>query len=54
MVLYQQILLVLPKYSSQGMVSLFRRHSETIIANGGVVRAVENHGIRPLQERAKR
>ena len=54
MPLYQQIIVALPKYPKSGLVDLFKRHSKLIINNGGVIRGIENHGIRPLPEKAKR
>jgi hypothetical protein len=46
MPLYQQIIVAIPKYPKEGLVSLFRKHAKTIIDSGGVVRGVEvrNHG----------
>lgn len=52
MVLYQQIVYAVPKLPSSVLAIMFRRHAETVIANGGVVRMVENQGLRPLQARA--
>ena len=54
MPLYHQIIVALPKYPKDGLVTLFRKHTKTIMDNGGVVRGIENHGIRPLPERARR
>lgn len=54
MPLYQQIIVALPKYEKEGLVGIFRRHSQLVLDSGGVVRGVENHGIRQLPERAKR
>lgn len=54
MPLYHQIIVALPKYSKEGLVALFRKHTKTILDNGGVVRGIEHHGIRPLPERARR
>ena len=54
MPLYQQIILALPKHPKSGLVDLCKRHSKLIISNGGVLRGIENHGIRSLPEKAKR
>jgi ribosomal protein S6 len=54
MPLYHQIIVTLPKYPKDGLVQLFKRHTKMILDNGGVVRGVEHHGIRPLPERARR
>ena len=51
---YQQIIVALPKYPKEGLVSICRKHANTIISNGGLVRGIENHGVRPLPERARR
>lgn len=51
---YQQIVVTMPKYPKDLLVTLFRKHTKTILDNGGVVRGIENHGIRPLLERATR
>lgn len=47
-------ILLLFLYFKQGLVALFRRHTEIVLQNGGIVRGIENHGVRPLQARAKR
>jgi len=54
MPLYHQVIVALPKYSKEGLVGLFKKHSRTVLENGGVVRGIEHHGIRPLPERARR
>jgi len=54
MPLYHQVIVALPKYSKEGLVTLFKKHTRTVIENGGVVRGIEHHGIRPLPERARR
>jgi len=54
MPLYHQIIVTLPKYSREGLVGLFKKHTRTVLDNGGVVRGIEHHGIRPLPERARR
>ena len=54
MPLYQQLILCMPKFPNEGLVDLFKRHAKLIMINGGVVRIIENHGIRYLPERAKR
>lgn len=54
MVLYQQIIVALPKVPKEGLVALCRKHCKVILDSGGNVRGVENHGIRQLAERAKR
>jgi hypothetical protein len=54
MPLYQQIFQVLPKFPLEGLVSMFKKHSKTILNLGGNVRGIENHGLRPLPERTRR
>ena len=54
MPLYEQIIVAMPKTTAQSLVELFKKYTKTIISNGGVVRGIENHGIRPLPEKAKR
>lgn len=51
---YQQLIVTMPKFSKEALVGLFKRHSKLVIENGGVVRGIEHHGIRPLPERATR
>jgi hypothetical protein len=45
MPLYQQIIVAIPKYPKEGLVSLFRKHTKTIMDNGGVVRGIEVNKI---------
>ena len=45
MPLYQQIIVAIPKYPKEGLVSLFRKHTKTIVDNGGVVRGIEVNKI---------
>eukprot|EP01038_Epipyxis_sp_PR26KG_P009582 gene9582-12906_t len=54
MPLYQHIVLTLPKYSAEGLADAFKRYARVIMGNNGVLRGIENNGVRPLQERAKR
>ena len=54
MPLYQQIIVCLPGYDKSGLVKLFRKHAKLIQKSGGVVRAIEHNGVRPLPERARR
>eukprot|EP01041_Mallomonas_annulata_P001212 gene1212-2359_t len=54
MPLYQQIIIAVPSCSKDGLVSLLRRHAKAILSNGGIIRGVEHHGVRPLPERAQR
>jgi hypothetical protein len=54
MPLYQQIFQVLPKFPLEGLVTMFKKHSKTILNLGGNVRGIENHGLRPLPERTRR
>jgi ribosomal protein S6 len=51
---YQQIIVCLPGYNKSSLVKLFRKHAQMIQKNGGVVRAIEHNGVRPLPERARR
>ena len=51
MPLYEQMVVIVPKLEEQ-LVRIFKSHATTILKNGGTVRAIENHGIRPLPERA--
>lgn len=54
MPLYQQIIVTIPKLGEEALVSLFKRHTQVILSNGGVLRGIENHGVRPLAEKAKK
>ena len=54
MPLYEQIIVAMPKTTIPSLVELFKRYTKTLISNGGVVRGIENHGIRPLPEKATR
>ncbi len=54
MPLYQHILVTLPKYPKEQLTALFRRYARVVTEHGGVLRGVENQGIRMLPERAKR
>ena len=54
MPLYQQLILAMPKVPKDSLVRLFKNHTEIILKNGGVVRGIENHGVRPLPSRARR
>jgi len=54
MPLYHQIIVALPRYPKEGLVNMFRKHSKLVMSAGGVVRGIENHGVRPLPERATR
>lgn len=54
MPLYSQLIIALPKTKGPELVAICRRHAKLILDNGGVVRGIENHGIRPLPARAKR
>lgn len=54
MPLYSQLIIALPRCKAPELVSICRRHAKLILDNGGVVRGIENHGIRPLPARAKR
>jgi hypothetical protein len=54
MPLYQQIVVAMPKTPIPNLVDLFKRYTKTLVNSGGIVRGIENHGIRPLQEKGKR
>jgi ribosomal protein S6 len=54
MPLYQQIILTIPKYTSEALVTLFKKHTKLIMKSGGTVRAIEHSGVRPLPEKTKR
>ena len=54
MPVYQQIIVTMPRSKPPALVELFKKYTQSIISNGGVVRGIENHGIRPLSERATR
>ncbi len=43
-----------PTKAPQMLTDMFRRYARTIMGKGGVVRSIENHGLRTLPERAKR
>lgn len=54
MPLYQHLILTLPGSSKKGLATLFRNYADVIFANKGVIRGIENHGIRNLAERTRR
>jgi len=54
MPVYQQIIVALPHYSSTALADLFKKYTSIILSSKGVIRGIENHGIRPLPEKAKR
>ena len=54
MVLYQHILVAMPKFPVEGLVDMCKRLTKVVINAGGVVRSIENNGVRPLAERSKR
>jgi hypothetical protein len=54
MPLYQQIIVALPRSKAPALTELFKKYTQTLTNNGGIVRGIENHGIRPLPEKAKR
>ena len=54
MPIYQQIIVALPKFSKEGLATMFKAYANTIIGHGGVLRTIENQGVRPLPEKAKR
>ena len=54
MPLYQQLIMALPKTPNESLAKLFKRYSKKVIEEGGAMRGIENHGIRPLPEMAKR
>jgi ribosomal protein S6 len=51
---YQQLIVTMPKVAKESLVRLFKSHSEIVMKGGGVVRGIENHGVRPLPSRARR
>jgi ribosomal protein S6 len=54
MPLYQHIILTLPKASKETLATLMKKYAEIVFAANGVIRGIENHGIRSLPERARR
>lgn len=54
MPIYQKLIICLPKYPHDKLALMVKRHAKAILNHGGIVRGVENHGVRALQERAKR
>lgn len=54
MPLYSQLIIALPGIPKPDLVALCRTHAKLVIDFGGVVRGIENHGVRPLPARAKR
>jgi hypothetical protein len=54
MPLYQQLIVALPKFPNEGLVKLMQKFTKIVMDNGGVVRSIENNGVRPLAEKAKR
>jgi ribosomal protein S6 len=51
---YQQILVALPKCDKTELCNIVRRYANVVLENGGVLRGVDNHGLRMLPERSKR
>lgn len=54
MPLYQQIIMALPKAPKDALVKLLKNHTKVVLENGGNVRGIENHGVKPLSERTRR
>eukprot|EP01031_Cornospumella_fuschlensis_P028333 gene28333-34209_t len=54
MPLYHQIIVASHHKTPHMLADVFRRYARTVLGKGGVVRSIENHGIRSLPERAKR
>lgn len=54
MPLYHQILLINPAKSPTLVAEMFRRYARFVIAEGGVLRGIENHGVRVLPARTSR
>ena len=54
MPLYQHIIVTLPKFSNEGLANMFKSYAKTVLGHGGILRTVENQGVRPLPEKAKR
>mmetsp|Transcript_17254 Transcript_17254/g.28850 ORF Transcript_17254/g.28850 Transcript_17254/m.28850 type:complete len:151 (-) Transcript_17254:189-641(-) len=51
---YKQVICCLPKYPASSLVGLFKRHTTKVYEVGGVVRSIENHGVREFTEKAHR
>lgn len=54
MPLYSQLIIALPGLPKPDLVALCRNHAKLVLEFGGVVRGIENHGVRPLPASAKR
>ena len=54
MPLYQQLILANPRTAKTALVDLFKKHTNIIHRNGGIVRGIENHGVRPLGDQTKK
>jgi ribosomal protein S6 len=54
MPLYHQVILLSPSKTSVILADVFRKYARTILGKGGVVRSIENHGVRALPERTRR
>lgn len=54
MVLYQHVLITMPKFPAEELVQLCKKMTKIVIAAGGNVRSIENNGVRPVAERTKR
>ena len=54
MPLYQQIIMAVPKHAPERLRETFQNYTRTVIKHGGVVRAIENFGIRKLPNRITR
>ena len=51
---YKQVICCLPKYPPSALVGLFKRHTSKVYEVGGVVRSIDNHGLREFTEKAHR
>ena len=54
MPLYQQLITPLPKATKPQLVEMFKNYAKVVFANGGNIRGIENHGVKPLAERTRR
>jgi hypothetical protein len=54
MPLYQHIILAVPKALPKDLSTFFKKYSSLIMDCKGLVRGIENHGVRPLPARTRR
>jgi ribosomal protein S6 len=54
MPLYNQLVMIVPKHPADQVAKCFQKYARTVLQMGGVVRTIENEGVRSLPERTQR